>query len=112
MRTLLTALVKAYEIQGCCQMQNAFNAYGIDHVVLVKLASAAVVSWLLGLSETQTMASISHVWMDGKHHPPQGMGGWRCGAAGSAVGLVCPSRSARSPKGADLRTLGVLDGHL
>ena len=67
MQTLLIALVKAYEIQGCYQMQNAFNAYGIDHVVLVKLASAAVVSWLLGLSEEQAMATISHVWMDG--HP-------------------------------------------
>jgi 2-methylcitrate dehydratase len=67
MQTLLIALVKAYEIQGCYQMQNAFNAYGIDHVVLVKLASAAVVSWLVGLSEEQTMATVSHVWMDG--HP-------------------------------------------
>ncbi|EAW14197.1 MmgE/PrpD family protein [Aspergillus clavatus NRRL 1] len=67
MRTLLTALTKAYEIQGCYQMQNAFNAFGIDHVVLVKLASAAVVAWLLGLTQAQTMATISHVWMDG--HP-------------------------------------------
>ena len=49
MRTLWIAVIKAYEIQGCYQMLNAFNAYGIDHVVLVKLASAAVVSWLLGL---------------------------------------------------------------
>ncbi|KAJ5776626.1 uncharacterized protein N7511_001637 [Penicillium nucicola] len=67
MQTLLIALVKAYEVQGCYQMQNAFNAYGIDHVVLVKLASAAVVSWLLGLSQEQAMATISNVWMDG--HP-------------------------------------------
>ncbi|KAJ5467612.1 hypothetical protein N7475_005364 [Penicillium sp. IBT 31633x] len=67
MQTLLIALVKAYEIQGCYQMRNAFNAYGIDHVVLVKLASAAVVCWLLGLTEEQAMATISHVWMDG--HP-------------------------------------------
>jgi 2-methylcitrate dehydratase len=66
MRTLLIALVKAYEIQGCYQMGNSFNAYGIDHVVLVKLASTAVVSWLLGLTEEQTMASISHIWMDGQ----------------------------------------------
>ena len=66
LRTLLVALIKAYEIQGCYQMGNAFNVYGIDHVVLVKLASAAVVSWLLGLTEEQTMASISHVWMDGQ----------------------------------------------
>lgn len=67
MTTLLEALIKAYEIQGCYQMQNAFNKYGIDHVVLVKLASTAVVSWLMGLTEEQTMASISHIWMDG--HP-------------------------------------------
>lgn len=65
-RTLLIAVIKAYEIQGCYQMCNAFNDYGIDHVVLVKLASAAVVSWLLGLTEGQTMACISHVWMDGQ----------------------------------------------
>ncbi|KAJ5164080.1 uncharacterized protein N7500_005910 [Penicillium coprophilum] len=67
MQMLLIALVKAYEIQGCYQMRNAFNAYGIDHVVLVKLASAAIVCWLLGMAEEQAMATISHVWMDG--HP-------------------------------------------
>ncbi|KAF7157185.1 hypothetical protein CNMCM6106_002267 [Aspergillus hiratsukae] len=67
MRTLLTALIKAYEIQGCYQIRNAFNAFGIDHVILVKLASAAVVAWLLGLTEEQTQATLSHVWMDG--HP-------------------------------------------
>ncbi|KAL4898021.1 hypothetical protein BDV59DRAFT_208557 [Aspergillus ambiguus] len=67
MRTLLAALIKAYEIQGCYQTKNSFNAFGIDHVILVKLASAAVASWLLGLTQEQTMATISHVWMDG--HP-------------------------------------------
>ncbi|KAH1654176.1 hypothetical protein KXX16_002592 [Aspergillus fumigatus] len=65
MRTLLTALIKAYEIQGCYQIRNAFNAFGIDHVILVKLASAAVVAWLLGLTEEKTQATLSHVWMDG-----------------------------------------------
>ncbi|PLN83680.1 MmgE/PrpD family protein [Aspergillus taichungensis] len=67
MRTLLIALIKAYEIQGVYQMSNAFNASGIDHVILVKLASAAVTSWLLGLTHVQTCAVISHVWADG--HP-------------------------------------------
>ncbi|PLB37826.1 putative 2-methylcitrate dehydratase (PrpD) [Aspergillus candidus] len=67
MRTLLTALIKAYEIQGVYQMSNAFNAFGIDHVILVKLASAAATSWLLGLTHAQTCAVISHVWADG--HP-------------------------------------------
>ena len=46
-------------------LRNAFNAYGLDHVILVKLASTATVSWLLGLTEDQTMAAISQVWMDG-----------------------------------------------
>lgn len=59
MKTILVALVKAYEIQGCMLFRNAFNAYGLDHVILVKLASAAVIAWLMGLSEDQTMAAIS-----------------------------------------------------
>ena len=65
MKTLLEAMIKAYEIQGVFLIHNAFNAHGLDHVILVKLASTAVVSWLLGLSEIQTLAAISHVWMDG-----------------------------------------------
>ena len=65
MRTLLEAMIKAYEIQGLFLVRNSFNAYGFDHVVMVKIASTAVVSWLLGLSEVQTMAAMSHVWMDG-----------------------------------------------
>ena len=64
-RTVLVALIKAYEIQGCYQMKNAFNAHGMDHVILVKLSSAAVVGWLLGLTEEQCKALVSHVWMDG-----------------------------------------------
>ena len=65
LKTILVALIKAYEIQGCMLLRNAFNAYGLDHVILVKLASTAVISWLLGLTEDQTMAAISQVWMDG-----------------------------------------------
>lgn len=65
MRTLYTAMIKAYEIQGCFLIKNAFHKKGLDHVILVKLASTAVVSWLLGLSEEQTLAALSHVWMDG-----------------------------------------------
>lgn len=64
MRTLLEATIKAYEIQGCFLLRNAFNAVGLDHTILVKLASTAVVSWLLGLTKAQVMAAISHVWMD------------------------------------------------
>jgi 2-methylcitrate dehydratase len=66
MRTLLVALIKAYEIQGCMLLKNAFNTHGLDHVILVKLASTAVVAWLLGSTEEQTMAAISQAWMDGQ----------------------------------------------
>jgi 2-methylcitrate dehydratase len=65
MHTLLEALIKATEIQGSFNVQNSFNKLGLDHTALVKLASTAVVSWLLGLSEDQTCAAISHVFMDG-----------------------------------------------
>ena len=65
MRTLLIATIKAYEIQGCFQLHNAFNAVGLDHTLLVKVASTAVVSWLLGLTEEQTLSALSQAWMDG-----------------------------------------------
>ncbi|EED15410.1 prpd, putative [Talaromyces stipitatus ATCC 10500] len=58
-KTLLEAAIKAYEIQGCYQLQNAFNAYGIDHVILVKLAAASVCSWLMGMTETQTISGAN-----------------------------------------------------
>ena len=64
---MLTALIKSYEIQGCFQIRNAFNKVGLDHVILVKVASTALVSWLFGLSEEQAKAAVSHAWMDG--HP-------------------------------------------
>ncbi|KAK7178805.1 2-methylcitrate dehydratase [Paraphaeosphaeria sporulosa] len=62
--TVFEALIKAYEIQGLFLMDNAFNAQGLDHVILVKLASTAVVSWLIGLTEQEAMGAISQVFMD------------------------------------------------
>lgn len=64
MRTVLHALIKAYEIQGCFQIRNAFNQAGLDHTILVRIASTAVVSQLLGLSESQTLAALSHAFID------------------------------------------------
>ncbi|CAK7216529.1 hypothetical protein SCUCBS95973_002832 [Sporothrix curviconia] len=64
---VLTAQIKAYEIQGVLQQHNAFNAHGLDHVLLVKVASTAVVAWLLGLPEEAALAAVSHAWIDG--HP-------------------------------------------
>ncbi|KAK9424295.1 putative SpoL [Seiridium unicorne] len=67
MRQLLLALIKAYEIQGCFQIKNAFNRVGLDHTILVKIASTAVVSWMMGLPREQARAALSHAWADG--HP-------------------------------------------
>jgi 2-methylcitrate dehydratase len=66
-RSVLEALIKAYEIQGLFQAKNAFNRVGLDHTLLVKIASTAAVCYLLGLNEERTMAALSHAWADG--HP-------------------------------------------
>ncbi|KAL8703983.1 MAG: hypothetical protein Q9201_002853 [Fulgogasparrea decipioides] len=67
LKTLLTAQIKAYEIQGVLQEKNSFNAVGLDHTILVKIASTACVSWLLGLSQPQCLAALSQAFQDG--HP-------------------------------------------
>src|SRR4026209_742153 len=53
MRDVLTAMIKAHEIQGVIALENSFNRVGLDHVVLVKVASTAVVSQLLGLEQEE-----------------------------------------------------------
>jgi 2-methylcitrate dehydratase len=67
MDMVLQGMIKAYEIQGCFQIKNAFNGVGLDHVILVKVASTAVVSWILGLDKQQALSAVSHAWADG--HP-------------------------------------------
>src|ERR1700734_3281520 len=57
MKQVLTAMIKAHEIQGCIALENSFNEVGLDHVVLVKVASTAVVSQLLGLTYEQSIAA-------------------------------------------------------
>lgn len=65
MKTVLEAMIKAHEIQGVLALANSFNRVGLDHVVLVKVASTAVATWLMGGSREQLMAAISHAWVDG-----------------------------------------------
>ena len=63
-RDLLTAMIKAHEIQGGLALQNSFNRLGFDHVILVKVASTAVCAQLLGLNEEQIADAISQAWID------------------------------------------------
>jgi 2-methylcitrate dehydratase len=89
MRNVLTAMIKAHEIQGCIALENSFNRAGLDHVVLVKVASTAVVCQLLGLNREQTMNAVSLAWVDGQslrtyRHAPN-TGSRKSWAAGDAT---------------------------
>ena len=64
MRDVFVAMIKAHEIQGVMALENSFNARGLDHVILVKLASAAVSAGLLGCDEGQVVNTLSQVWCD------------------------------------------------
>jgi 2-methylcitrate dehydratase len=66
MRDVLTATIKAHEIQGCLALENAFNKVGLDHVVLVKVASTAVIAQMLGLSRDEIVNAVSLAWVDGQ----------------------------------------------
>ena len=76
--SILDNLIKAHEIQGVIALENSFNAVGLDHVILVKLASTAVGANILGLPMQQRLNSISHVFLDGnplrtyRHFPNTG----------------------------------------
>jgi len=89
MKTVLTAMIKAHEIQGCIALENSFNRVGLDHVVLVKVASTAVVSHMLGLTYDQTINALSLAWVDGQslrtyRHAPN-TGSRKSWAAGDAT---------------------------
>jgi 2-methylcitrate dehydratase len=89
MRDVLTAMIKAHEIQGCLALENSFNRVGLDHVVLVKVASVAVVTQLLGGSREQIIDALSQAWVDGQalrtyRHAPN-TGSRKSWAAGDAT---------------------------
>lgn len=66
MHDVLTALIKAYEIQGVLALENSFNRIGLDHVLLVKVATTAVVTTLLGGGRAQIINALSNAWLDGQ----------------------------------------------
>ncbi len=90
MRDVLTAMVKAHEIQGVLALENSFNRVGLDHVLLVRVASTAVVTALLGGTRDQVINALAHAWLDGsalrtyRHAPNTGSRkSWAAGAATS-----------------------------
>lgn len=66
MKDVLTAMIKAHEIQGVLALENSFNRVGLDHVILVKVASTAVVTKLLGGTREEIINAVSHAWIDGQ----------------------------------------------
>jgi 2-methylcitrate dehydratase len=89
-RDMLTAMIQAYEIQGVLALENAFNRVGIDHVLLVRVASTAVTMRMLGGTRNQIIAAVSQAWLDGgplrtyRHAPNTGSRkSWAAGDATS-----------------------------
>ncbi len=101
MRAVLAAMIKAHEIQGCLALENSFNKVGLDHVLLVKVASTAVIAGMLGLSKDEIVAALSLAWVDGqslrtyRHAPNTGSRkSWAAGDATSrAVQLALIART-------------------
>lgn len=102
---ILEGLIKAYEIQGCFQIKNAFNKLGLDHTILVKIGSTAVASWLLKLPREQALVAVTHAWADGhplriyRQSPNAGpRKGWAAGeACKQAVHLALLAKSGQPP---------------
>ncbi len=119
MREVLTAMIMAHEIQGCIALENSFNKVGLDHVVLVKVASTAVVCKLLGLTREQTINAISLAWVDGqslrtyRHAPNTGSRkSWAAGDATSrAVRLALMAQAGEMgyPSALTAKTWGFYD---
>lgn len=89
MQQVLTAMIKAHEIQGCLALENSFNKVGLDHVILVKIASTAVVAQILGLSRDRIINTVSLAFVDGHslrtyRHAPN-TGSRKSWAAGDAT---------------------------
>jgi len=89
MRDVLTGMIKAHEIQGVIALENSFNRVGLDHVLLVKVASTAVVTQMLGGTREEIINALSNAWIDGQslrtyRHTPN-TGSRKSWAAGDAT---------------------------
>ncbi|MHC6224986.1 2-methylcitrate dehydratase [Pseudomonas sp. X10] len=102
MRSVLEAMVMAHEIQGVLALENAFNRVGLDHVLLVKVASTAVCAKLMGANREQLLSALSHAFVDGQalrtyRHAPN---------AGSRKSWAAGDASSRGVRLADIALRG------
>ena len=118
-KDVLTAMIKAHEIQGCIALENSFNKVGLDHVILVKVASTAVVCQMMGLTREETLNAVSLAWVDGqslrtyRHYPNAGSRkSWAAGDATSRavrLALIAKTGEMGIPSVLTAKTWGFYD---
>ena len=118
-RDLLTAMIKAHEIQGVLALENAFNRVGLDHVLLVRIASTAVVTHMLGGTRQQIVNALSNAFIDGgalrtyRHAPNTGpRKSWAAGDAASRAvrhALMAVAGEEGYPSALSAKTWGFYD---
>jgi len=118
-RDVLTAMIKAHEIQGVLALENSFNRVGLDHVILVRVASTAVVTAMLGGTRDQIINAVSNAWIDGgalrtyRHAPNTGSRkSWAAGDATSRAvrhALIALTGEMGYPSALSAKTWGFYD---
>jgi len=116
---VLIAMIKAHEIQGVLALENSFNRVGIDHVILVRIASTAVVAQMLGCNREEMLNAVSNAWIDGgalrtyRHAPNTGSRkSWAAGdACRRAVQLALTAKTGEMgyPSALSAKTWGFYD---
>jgi 2-methylcitrate dehydratase len=119
MKDVLIGMVKAHEIQGCIALENSFNKVGLDHVLLVKLASTAVVGQMIGLTREELINAVSLAFVDGhslrtsRHAPTTGSRkSWAAGDATSRavrLALIAKTGEMGYPSVLTAKTWGFYD---
>ena len=119
MYDVLTAMIKAHEIQGVIALENSYNRVGLDHVLLVRVATTAVVTRMLGGTREQVINAVSHAWIDGcalrtyRHAPNTGSRkSWAAGDAtsrGVRLALIAMTGEMGYPSALTAKTWGYYD---
>ena len=118
-RDVLTGMIKAHEIQGVLALENSFNRVGLDHVLLVRIATTAVVTAMLGGTQEQVINAVSNAWIDGgalrtyRHAPNTGSRkSWAAGDAtsrGVRHALIAMTGEMGYPSALSAQTWGFQD---
>jgi len=118
-RDVLTAMIKAHEIQGVIALENSFNQVGLDHVLLVRVATAAVTAHMLGCTHDEIINAVSNAWIDGgclrtyRHTPNTGSRkSWAAGDAtsrGVYLALMALKGEMGYPSALSAKTWGFYD---